>query len=663
MVLEITTTAAIVSAAKHLVEPFVEKYVTSKLQSFAERCRKKHKEVMIPTSEHFQEYLERMYDKNSIINTLVFHNSQRQLKDIYVAQTLVKENRFDDDEITRIEGLPANLIKKYKKILITDTAGMGKSTIMKRMFVDLIDKGLDVVGIPMYIELNKLNKNHSILTEIQEDLNSLSEEFDNDLLLKLIRTGGFVFFLDGFDEISIKDRSEVAIDVHTFISKAGNKNYYIMTSRPDSGLASFGDFQSFKIQPLKKEEAFELLEKYDLSKKKILSRKLVELLKTGHYNTIDDYLFNPLLVSLLYTAYDYNQSIPFEKHRFYGVVFDAYFEKHDTSKPMKTRDKFSGLTHDGFDRILRYVGYKCLTNLGVKFDEDTILNTIREARAFCGNMSFAESDLLKDLVSSVPLFCKEGTSYKWVHKSLLEYFAARFIYCDAKQNQDRILSAIYKSGNFSKYYNMLDIYFDIDYKGFSKNITLSLCEDFVKYYDENIFDSVYVKQELIDKRISCLFCEKRMAFVLFSYKDTNIDEALKTARKIFHSEIGKKGKEDTVKFVPPINGFISCFYITDDDYFNRVKMARYLIHSKSPKLFKKWEIDMKPVVNSLEYDKVYIIDIETGEEDERLYKEINTILNNSLPYVLDYQSCKTEIDRILLELSKSENDSDLLAGI
>ena len=137
------------------------------------------------------------------------------------------------------------------------------------------------------------------------------------------------------------------------------------------------------------------------------------------------------------------------------MVFDAYFEKHDTSKPMKSRDKLSGLTHDGFDSILRYVGYKCLTNLGVKFDEDTILNIIREARAFCGNMSFAESDLLKDLVSSVPLFCKEGTNYKWVHKSLLEYFAARFIFCDAKQNQDRILTAIYNSGNFYKYYNPL----------------------------------------------------------------------------------------------------------------------------------------------------------------------------------------------------------------
>ena len=183
MILETAATAAIVSAAKPLVEPFVEKYVTSKLQSFAEWCKKKHKEVMIPTAEHFQEYLERSYDKYSIVNTLVFHNSQRQLKDIYVAQTLIKENRFDDKKETiTIDKLPIALIKKYRKILITDTAGMGKSTIMKRMFIDLIDNGLSDVGIPIYVELNKLNKDHTILTEIQDELCSLSEKFDNELL-------------------------------------------------------------------------------------------------------------------------------------------------------------------------------------------------------------------------------------------------------------------------------------------------------------------------------------------------------------------------------------------------------------------------------------------------------------------------------------------------
>ena len=663
MILEAATTAAIVSAAKPLVEPFVEKFVTSKLQSFAEWCKKKHKEVMIPTSEHFQEYLERLYNKYSIVNTLVFHNSQRQLKDIYVAQTLVKENRFEDDEITRIEGLPAELIKKYQKILITDTAGMGKSTIMKRMFVDLIDKGLDVVGIPMYIELNKLNKNHSILTEIQEELNSLSEEFDNDLLLKLIQTGGFVFFLDGFDEISIKDRSEVTIDVHTFISKAGNKNYYIMTSRHESGLASFGDFQSFKIQPLTKEEAFELLEKYDLSKNKELSKSLVKLLNSGRYNSIDEYLVNPLLVSLLFTAYDYNRSIPFEKHRFYNTVFEAYFEKHDNTKPIKTRDKRSGLNHDGFDIILRYVGYKCLIDIGVKFSEDSVLNIIREARDRNSNLNFSEYDFLQDLTTSVPLFCKEGTDYKWIHKSLMEYFAARFVFCDSKQDQDIILTAIYKSTHIEKYINMLDLYYDIDFKGFSKNFTLPFCKQYIQFYNDNL-PSLNIGKELIEERMSYLFVGKYMIIHVPEKGKKGMKRILDHRRQLGYRFF----EMSDVININELYYFGYNFYRDNDyelAYLLFVKNALLCDCSKSQMPSRseafKYIID-NLFINGPEHNDVFDIDINSGNESEELYNAINKIIRANRHVCYKYEAFKQEKDRIEREIIQS-NNVPLIAGI
>ena len=192
MILE---TAAVVSVAKPLVDKIVAELVTPKIAQFASWCKSKYNKDMIPTAEHFQEYLERMYDKYSIINTLVLHNTRLKLKDIYVAQTLVKENPSKDNVVTvKIDKLPVALIKEYKKILITDTAGMGKSTITRRMFIDLIDNGIGNVGIPIYIELNRLTKERTIIKEIQEGLDSLSQKFDNDLLLMLIQTGGFIFF-------------------------------------------------------------------------------------------------------------------------------------------------------------------------------------------------------------------------------------------------------------------------------------------------------------------------------------------------------------------------------------------------------------------------------------------------------------------------------------
>lgn len=526
-------------------------------------------------------------------------------------------------------------MKKYKKLLITDTAGMGKSTIMKRMFIELIDQGLESVGIPIYIELNRLNKERTILKEIQEGLSSLSDEFDNDLLLKLIQKGGFIFFLDGYDEISISDRDNVTQDIKDFISKASTGNYFILTSRPEGNLSSFGDFQSFKIEPLSKDEAFELLGKYDYSKKKELSGKLVELLKSGEYDSINEFLENPLLVSLLFTAFDYNRSIPFEKHRFYGVVFEAYFEKHDNTKPLNPREKYSGLNHDEFDRILRYVGYDSLINFGPEFNKDTILISIRKAKDFCELTDFSEYDFLKDLILTVPLFCQDGIYYKWVHKSLSEYFAARFIYCDSKGDQDRILTAIYNSEHLDKYINMLDLYCDIDPKGFSKNITIPLLNKYISFYDNHLFKSK-LNDESIQERIGNMFGGDK-AFILTESSDiwesnpfTKLSEFL-GSKDVYRDQksmkanivISSAGRDKN------LDALLSLLYEKMPSFFNTMQ-----VYYVPKKLFKDYGIC---------FDQVITINQKTGEENLALYNLYNIIISRN--YYLNYTACKIEVEK------------------
>lgn len=502
MILE---TAAIVSAAKPLVEPFVKEFVASKLKDFTKWCKEKGKEVAIPKSEHFKVYLERMYDKCNVVKTMAFSNSQLSIKDVYVPLTIKRNNwMLDSNDSTVINGVPKKLIKKYKKILITDTAGMGKSTVLKRIFVDLIDNVQENFGIPIYIELNKLHKGHFIVDEIREELKALFEKDYNEMFLGFIQTGGFVFFLDGYDEIA-SDKALVTNDIQTFISKAGRNNCYFLTSRPDSSLYSFGDFQSFSIEPLKRKEAFELLKKYDLSENKEVSGSLIAQLKSGKYCSIEEYLGNPLLVSLLFTAYNYRQIVPLKKCNFYRQVYVALYEAHKAAQGVKPHQKYSLLEIDDFEKVLRYIGYECLIQNGVRFEEDIILNSIERAKAFYGNLEFGNSAFLKDLWTTVPLFIKEGAEYSWAHKSLMEYFAARFINVDAKENQDNILTAIFESANVSKYGNMLDIYYDFDYKGFSKNITLPLCEKYVEFYDSFRIEAPMIDEESIDLRKSLQF--------------------------------------------------------------------------------------------------------------------------------------------------------------
>ena len=657
----------ITAAAAPMIKTLVKELFVPSFKDFLTSARITKKGLLDQHEGFFNDYLIRTYDKYSKISVLAIPNSQFQLKDIYVAQTLVKENRFEDNaEPTKIDKLPIGLIKKYQKILITDTAGMGKSTIMKYLFIDLIDNGIKDVGIPIYIELNRLNKDRTILKEIQEELNSLDKEFDHNMLLKFMRRGGFIFLMDGYDEISTANKSEVTKDIQQFITKAGPNNYYILTSRPEDSLASFADFQSFKIGPLSKQLAFTLLTKYDISYQKKVSKALIKELQTGKYDAIDEYLKNPLLVSLLYNAFNYRAEIPLKKHQFYRQVYDALFNAHKLAQGQKPHEKHSGLDIDDFNRVLRYIGYECLIRTGVQFDKDTILSVIQRAKDFCRNLKFGNSDFLQDLMTSVPLFSKDGTEYKWAHKSLMEYFAARFIAEDIKDEQDKILAAIYKSEHIEKYINMLDLYYDLDYESFSKNITYPICKDFVDYCESNSFNSSELHDYLVNERIALLFAHRVVTTQIPYDSDEDylqrgkIEDEAKQVLESFNST-----QQINYNYIGEIaEGVFASSYSKNWPLLK-------LLFNKQISLFHAYgqrysDIDFDyNLLNFFENKVATPITIRLGEENIKTYLSINMLLRLwclSKGY-LNYDECKKATKKIYNDYIRIKKKPDFTTGI
>lgn len=467
----------ILLVANPIIKSLVDTFVTPKLLSFKDRFKLKS-DKSLPTEENFQEYYYRTFKKLIVVNTLVFRNSQQLLTDIYLPLTIKSAN---DEKIKAvIDRFPNSLSDRYGNILITDTAGMGKSTVMKIMFFDIIKKG---GWVPLFIELRRLNSEKKLIDEIQEQLNSINRKFDSVMLLELLAEGGFMFFLDGYDEITLSDRKSVTKDLQEFISKASN-NRFVLTSRPEKTLSSFGNFHEFKIEPLSKVEAFTLLSIYD--KQGPVSKLLIEKLQEKGMHSIEEFLTNPLLVSLLYTAFEYKQIIPFKKHLFYRQVYDASFETHDLTKGDSfTHNKKTNLGIDDFHRVMRYVGFMCFKKQKLEFIKDEILAIIAKSNSFCIGINFTESELLEDLLVSVPLFIKDGNYFRWAHKSLQEYFAAQFIYIDLEENKNSFLRSLYVHESVDKFINVLDLFYDMDYKSFRNIIINELLKEFMENYRAN----------------------------------------------------------------------------------------------------------------------------------------------------------------------------------
>lgn len=476
--MDLETAKNIATIAAPFSKVVLETFLVPKFQEFRDRWKRDKNVIDHYFEDKFLDYLNDSYDKNGILNTVAFKKKKVFLNDVYVPLTLQCEERGEQPnkrESITIVDFDEKLFAKSNKILITDTAGMGKSTLSKKMLISAIEKN---VGVPILIELRRLSKDKDIVDEILEQLNPINEQVNRQFILDLIKRGDFVFFFDGFDEISLTDRANVTTQIQNFISKA-KKNRFILTSRPEEALSSFGDFHKFQIKPLVPEEAYSLIRKYDSAGK--ISELLIKKIKEPDtFESIREYLTTPLLVSLLFTAFEHKQQIPFKKHIFYRQVYDALYESHDLSKGDSfERDKHSKLGSDEFHRVLRIFGYLCLTlENKIEFTRDELGSIITKAIAYCPELSTTSTNFIKDLLITVPIFTKDGIYYKWSHKSLQEYFAAQYIYLDSKAKQQEILNHIAFHPDNSSFLNVIDLYRSIDPTGFENVVLFKLLQEY-----------------------------------------------------------------------------------------------------------------------------------------------------------------------------------------
>jgi hypothetical protein len=462
----------IASIATPLTAAIVETWLKPLLVKIRDADSKSRALIEHGFSNKFQSYLDQAYDRHSFINVLVFQNQRKALESLYIPMRISSLTSKDDRVL--LDDFPSRFAEAGSRILIIDSAGMGKSTAMKYLFLCAIRGNM---GIPVFIELRKLSRGKSIIEFIIDELTPISGKLEAEFVLQLIADGHFIFLLDGYDEIPIAERDVVTQHLQDFITKASS-NSFVMTSRPEQALATFGDFGGFKLEPLIEDEAFALIRKYD--EEGVVSSQLIAALSENRLSSVAEFLTNPLLVSLIYKSYDYKPVIPFKKHIFYRQVYDAVFESHDLTKGGAfVREKHSGLDIEDFHRVLRAFGYKTVQLGKVSYSRDEVVGLIESSLELTSGLAPKTSHFLRDLLTTVPLFVQEGHDYRWSHKSIQEYFAACFVSFDAKELQEDILR--YLAAGATQYYNVLDLCYDIDYPAFRRWVLVDLAQRFLKH--------------------------------------------------------------------------------------------------------------------------------------------------------------------------------------
>lgn len=647
----------IATIAKPFIDPIISTIISPKIKLLEKWIKRQKTEGDLVDNffeSKFTEYLNRSYQKFSTLNILVFPNQQINIKSIYLPLSI---RSTKDHNKYKIDTFKKEFIEPYQRILISDTAGMGKSTLMKWIGLSLIEQK---ISIPILIELKKLSSKHSVIDEIYNQLDPIDKSFDKDFVIKFLELGGFTILLDGFDEIQYEHRESVILDLKDFISKA-SKNWYILTSRPDSSLTSFGDFQMFHITPLEIKESFELIKKYDSINSNKVSEQLIKNIKEKDPQ-VHEFLINPFLVSLLYKTYTYNKDIPSKKSTFYDEVYGALYKHHDLSKDGFKRNKKSGLDIQDFRLVLRQLAYDTAKIVKVEYNEQDLVKYIKEAKNKCVGLDFKELSFVEDVEANVPLFVRDGSILKWAHKSLQDYFAAEYI--GTSKDKEKIIELIYKSKK-DNYLNILDFLYEVEYKAFRKLIIKDIIKNFIQYCDKSYLDINGIKKSVIRERQAISFgisygfyCGTTKELEFRDIENKFKGKIKAPVRRMMSRTFNKEGHLYQIFASTYHQEMINILGTKNEPIFNLKELNKIRIHEEVLNTFPKdtpicLDEDPSNQVNSKKNFQMFN-DIVLSE---RLSRRTNDYL-----YLLDYDKCKKLLNKIEKEETFDER-KDILDGI
>ena len=153
---------------------------------------------------------------------MAFFSSQVvELDEIYVAQNI----RWKDEIFTQEDFF--DVLLNSKKMVVSATAGSGKSCFLKSMFINVIRNEQKL--LPLFLELRKVNEtSKSIFETLRSDIATYNKKFNEENLDYLLDRDGTIVFLDGFDEVNYDLKDDYLKEINALSDR--HPNLIILTS-------------------------------------------------------------------------------------------------------------------------------------------------------------------------------------------------------------------------------------------------------------------------------------------------------------------------------------------------------------------------------------------------------------------------------------------------
>lgn len=576
---------------KALENPWVQKIMETmviKAQNFFKDLDEKEK---IQWRTAFEKYLKKTDESFSKTKTLLYRDTPVNIYDFYECISLSKDRKItiDTQEIN-------NILNEGNKILITGLGGVGKTILMKHLFLNSI-KTTDL--IPVLIELRRINGKITGDFDLKKYIIDTLKEYNLDLSEKYYNytfsEGHYIFLFDGYDEVEDKLKNTIKEEIMKFSFKY-NKNYFIVSSRPSSEFISWENFLELKSLHLNKEQAVSMIKKlkYDVRVKESFCKDLENGLFENYYT----FASIPLLLIIMLLTYEATATIPNKLNEFYEQAFSVLFNKHDATKGLYAREIRSKLGYESFKKAFSYFCFRTYFEAKYSFNHSEIsffITKINDKKLEIPEIK--SRDFLYDLMYSVCMILEDGLEYKFIHRSFQEYFAAIYVRNLNDEKQKNFFKNYLNKGvgnNDTSFYQIL-------YELQKERFILNILEPFINEVEENINKKIEEKHYSEKK---ALF-EVQFPFVKFSSDKEKKQIILKTKEDLYYRKI------DKFKFLIKRNFRIQNLFDSYRDFEKKFveDTINTLILNEDDEKDNKWEIINETCLDTLMKDWQALKDI------------------------------------------------------
>lgn len=367
---------------------------------------------------NIKNYLEKEEHHYRYIKNMLFGSDRVNFDETYQRHKIHINNQKIADYTLQ------SLFAKNPQVCLIGEAGIGKSTFVQYLFRESIQKKFK---IPVLIELRTLKENKNLEDIVYEKLSIADDLIPIDFVKDQLKKGKFIIFFDGYDEVG-DDQIEYVNNLLNNTCKKYGKNSSVLTSRPYANAEYLTSFTPCRLCSFEMEDVQDFITKISKNFEFEFIRNLREAVKSDKPEHIEEFLSNPLLLSLFIITYSQNSSeIPNQLSSFYSNVTDALFSKHDTvSKNSFHRRLKTQIDREQFKSTLFKFSFLSTMEYSYSFNQDKLDEYFKKIKGKY-NLNFDNSAFTQDMTKSLALWILDGGEYRFSHRSLQEYYFAKSV--------------------------------------------------------------------------------------------------------------------------------------------------------------------------------------------------------------------------------------------